>query len=220
MKLSLKFDSKSRRRVVASRYFLGISLIDFSRLAPSPLPLNQRLPAHSFDSQSSVTLASLLPSLRPLFSPCPRLHGPLLSSPLLFPHLRLSLTTPASLQQVPLHPSDYRPQNKAAGSSFQHKMHSFLSSLALMAFALFSFVSANSPVVAQYWAAYGGQAVSDVEWSAGDIAYYFVTTTTSSGFELPEGQSVSEMEEFVKFTKSKGAKPLFSVGGKSSQFPP
>ncbi|GAA5837754.1 hypothetical protein JCM5353_008272, partial [Sporobolomyces roseus] len=92
-------------------------------------------------------------------------------------------------------------------------MHSFLSSLALMAFALVSFVSANSPVVAQYWAAYGGQAVSDVEWSAGDIAYYFVTTTTSSGFELPEGQSVSEMEEFVKYTKSKGANPLFSVGG-------
>lgn len=82
-----------------------------------------------------------------------------------------------------------------------------------LAFALFSFVSASSPVIAQYWAAYGGQSVSDVEWSAGDIAYYFVTTTTSTGFEIPEGQSISEMEEFVTYTKSKGAKPVFSVGG-------
>ncbi|GAA5880704.1 hypothetical protein JCM16303_004318 [Sporobolomyces ruberrimus] len=92
-------------------------------------------------------------------------------------------------------------------------MNSYLTHLALMAFALFSFVSASSPIVAQYWAAYGGQAVSDVDWQANDIAYYFVTTTTSTGFELPEGQSVSEMQEFVKYTKSKGAKPVFSVGG-------
>jgi chitinase len=92
-------------------------------------------------------------------------------------------------------------------------MHSFITRLALMAITLVSVVSAASPVVAQYWAAYGGQAVSDVDWSPNDIAYYFVLTTTSTGFELPEGQSVSEMQDFVKYTKSKGAKPVFSVGG-------
>ncbi|GAA5999133.1 hypothetical protein JCM5350_005888 [Sporobolomyces pararoseus] len=90
---------------------------------------------------------------------------------------------------------------------------SLFTQLALMAITLFSLVSASSPIVAQYWAAYGGQAVSAVDWKANDIAYYFVTTTTSTGFELPEGQSVSEMQEFVKYTKSKGAKPVFSVGG-------
>ncbi|GAA6004810.1 hypothetical protein JCM11491_002240 [Sporobolomyces phaffii] len=92
-------------------------------------------------------------------------------------------------------------------------MRSFVAQLALAAITLATFVSASSPIVAQYWAAYGGQSPTAVDWQAGDIAYYFVTTTTSSGFELPEGQSVSEMQEFVKYTKSKGAKPVFSVGG-------
>lgn len=85
--------------------------------------------------------------------------------------------------------------------------------LALMAITFGSLVRASSPIVAQYWAAYGGQAVSNVDWQANDIAYYFVTTTTSTGFELPAGQSVNEMQDFVRHTKSKGAKPVFSVGG-------
>ncbi|GAA5892941.1 glycoside hydrolase family 18 protein [Sporobolomyces salmoneus] len=92
-------------------------------------------------------------------------------------------------------------------------MRSFLSQLVLMTITLVSFVSAASPIVAQYWAAYGGGLVSDVAWQANDIAYYFVTTTTATGFEVPEGQSISELQEFVKYTKSKGARPVFSVGG-------
>ncbi|GAA6063502.1 hypothetical protein JCM10212_004764 [Sporobolomyces blumeae] len=85
--------------------------------------------------------------------------------------------------------------------------------LALATGSLFSFVSAASPIVAQYWAAYGGQSPSNVDWKSGDIAYYFVTITTSTGFEIPEGQSISDLQEFVSTTKAKGARPVFSVGG-------
>ncbi|GAA5927514.1 glycoside hydrolase family 18 protein [Sporobolomyces koalae] len=92
-------------------------------------------------------------------------------------------------------------------------MHSLLAQLGLIALALVPFVSASSPVVGQYWAAYGDQPSTAVDWQAGDIAYYFVTTTTATSFELPADQSIAGLKEFVKVTKSKGAKPVFSVGG-------
>lgn len=104
-------------------------------------------------------------------------------------------------------------------------MHStsLWSRLALTAAVTFaSFVRATSsssssdrPIVAQYWAAYGGQSptASTVDWQPNDLAYYFVTVTTADGFELPEGQSVDQLGEFVQHTKGRGARPVFSVGG-------
>ncbi|GAA5971887.1 hypothetical protein JCM11641_001557 [Rhodosporidiobolus odoratus] len=75
--------------------------------------------------------------------------------------------------------------------------------------------ASSSPIIAQYWPAYNTdvQAPSAVPFSYSDIAYYFVTVTTSTGFEIPEGQSTSDITSFVSLAKQAGSKPVFSVGG-------
>ncbi|GAA6029874.1 hypothetical protein JCM8097_001090 [Rhodosporidiobolus ruineniae] len=76
-------------------------------------------------------------------------------------------------------------------------------------------VASSSPIMAQYWPAYNAdvQAASAVNFEYADIAYYFVTVTTATGFEVPEGQSTADIATFVSSAKAAGSKPVFSVGG-------
>ncbi|BGP47143.1 hypothetical protein JCM10450v2_002995 [Rhodotorula kratochvilovae] len=75
--------------------------------------------------------------------------------------------------------------------------------------------SATAPIIGNYWPAYNAveQSVSQVPWKYTDLAYYFVTVTTATGFAVPEDQPTSDISAFVRQAKKNGAKSLFSVGG-------
>ncbi|GAA5854552.1 hypothetical protein JCM8547_004881 [Rhodosporidiobolus lusitaniae] len=75
--------------------------------------------------------------------------------------------------------------------------------------------SSSAPIMAQYWPAYNSklQAPGKVPFSYADIAYYFVTPTTSTGFEVPPDQSIDDLTTFVSSAKAAGSKPVFSIGG-------
>ncbi|ORY86033.1 chitinase [Leucosporidium creatinivorum] len=92
-------------------------------------------------------------------------------------------------------------------------MRIFSSSALLLLLSYIGAVSAAAPIIAQYWPAYSSQTSSQVPYNQLSIAYYFVTVTTSTGFELGGGQSVSEMQSFVAKSKAAGKKPVFSLGG-------
>ncbi|KAK4700037.1 chitinase, partial [Phenoliferia sp. Uapishka_3] len=71
-----------------------------------------------------------------------------------------------------------------------------------------------SPVVAQYWPAWSAtQSAQNFPWSSTDIAYYFVVATTSTGIQLPPGQSSQTVKSFVAEAKAHNVKAVFSVGG-------
>ncbi|GAA5938900.1 hypothetical protein JCM1841_000846 [Sporobolomyces salmonicolor] len=75
--------------------------------------------------------------------------------------------------------------------------------------------TAKPPIVAQYWPAYASssQPPSAFPWNQTDLAYYFVTTTTESGFKPGGAQSLADLKSFVAQAKAHNTKALFSIGG-------
>ncbi|GAA5864216.1 hypothetical protein JCM1840_006704 [Sporobolomyces johnsonii] len=92
-------------------------------------------------------------------------------------------------------------------------MHSSLVSLLLVLPTLFSLAAAKAPIIAQYWPAYSTQTPAQIDWNNTDLAYYFVTVTTTTGFEIPDGQSTSDLQAFVADAKQASSKAVFTVGG-------
>ncbi|GAA5854560.1 hypothetical protein JCM8547_004885 [Rhodosporidiobolus lusitaniae] len=91
---------------------------------------------------------------------------------------------------------------------------------AVAAFSLAAVTSAaasSAPIMAQYWPAYNSETQGPIEvpFEYADIAYYFLTVTTPTGFDLPSdgSQSASDIAPFVKAAKKAGSKPVFSIGG-------
>ncbi|KAK4701180.1 chitinase, partial [Phenoliferia sp. Uapishka_3] len=72
-----------------------------------------------------------------------------------------------------------------------------------------------APIIGQYWPAYNSeiQPLTDFPWDSTDLAYYFVTETTPTGFGLPDGQSEADLAAFAPTAHKHGKKALFSVGG-------
>ena len=68
---------------------------------------------------------------------------------------------------------------------------------------------------AQYWPAYNAadQSPAQVPWKGTQIAYYFVTVTSATGFTVPTDQPASDIKAFVSQAKANGVKPVFSLGG-------
>ncbi|GAA6062231.1 hypothetical protein JCM10212_000810 [Sporobolomyces blumeae] len=68
---------------------------------------------------------------------------------------------------------------------------------------------------ASYWPAYSAatQPVSEFPWKDNDMAYYFVTVTTSGGFEIGPGQNVSDVKRFTSLARKHGVQSLFSIRG-------
>ncbi|GAA6005406.1 glycoside hydrolase family 18 protein [Rhodotorula paludigena] len=78
-----------------------------------------------------------------------------------------------------------------------------------------SALAASRPLIGNYWPAYNAadQSVKQIPWKYSDLAYYFVTVTTKTGFQVPADQPTSDITAFVKQAKQAGSKPLFSIGG-------
>ncbi|KAK4701300.1 chitinase, partial [Phenoliferia sp. Uapishka_3] len=96
-------------------------------------------------------------------------------------------------------------------------MPSLVSTLvpALVAVLFSSHVQATSPIISMYWPAYSTatQPPSDIPWSQASIMNYFVTVTTATGLQIPDGQTTSDIQSFVSLAKSNKVRPVFSVGG-------
>ncbi|KAM0788202.1 hypothetical protein ACM66B_001361 [Microbotryomycetes sp. NB124-2] len=90
-----------------------------------------------------------------------------------------------------------------------------LHSTALFATLLAGFAStaAATGTIAQYYPAYSTQTVQQLPWQSMNVALYFTTRTTSTGFEVGANQPVDQIKNFVKTAKANGVKPVFTVGG-------
>ncbi|KAL8276452.1 hypothetical protein RQP46_011154 [Phenoliferia psychrophenolica] len=86
---------------------------------------------------------------------------------------------------------------------------------ALVAVLLASHVQATTPLISMYWPAYSSakQPPSAIPWKQASIMNYFVTVTTATGMEIPDGQSTSDLPSFVSLAKSHKVRPVCSVGG-------
>ncbi|KAL8276833.1 hypothetical protein RQP46_010764 [Phenoliferia psychrophenolica] len=96
-------------------------------------------------------------------------------------------------------------------------MPSLVSALvpALVAVLFSNHVQATTPLISMYWPAYSSatQPPSAIPWSQASIMNYFVTVTTATGMQVPDGQTTSDIQSFVSLAKSNNVRPVFSVGG-------
>ncbi|KAL8276834.1 hypothetical protein RQP46_010765 [Phenoliferia psychrophenolica] len=86
---------------------------------------------------------------------------------------------------------------------------------ALVAVLFSAHVQAESPIISMYWPAYSSaiQPPSAIPWSQASIMNYFVTVTTATGMQVPDGQTTSDIKSFVSLAKSNNVRPVVSLGG-------